>query len=108
MRCKVVSKIKKFTVEIGRAEAKNIKVNCKLFKVSAPVSGRYVFDVSIKGNGELSWLHDNAPGAPVREAVESFMEEESRHDGTWDVHRKLVRGIRRAEYPRPTHDVTPT
>ena len=26
-------------------------------------------------NGEFSWLHDNVPGAPGREALESFMEE---------------------------------
>ena len=75
MRCKVVSKIKKFMIEIGRVEAKNIKVNYKLFKVSARVSGRNVLVASVDGNGGLSWLHDSLPGAPVREALESFMEE---------------------------------
>ena len=35
MRCKVVSKIKKFMIEIGGVEAKDIKVNYKLFKVNA-------------------------------------------------------------------------
>ena len=75
MRCKVVSKIKKFMIEIGGVEAKDIKVNYKLFKVNARVSGRNLLVASVNGNGELSWLHDNVPGAPVREAVESFMEE---------------------------------
>lgn len=75
MRCKLVSKNKKFMIEIGRVEAKDIKVNYKLFKVSSRVSGRNVLVASVNGNGEFSWLHDNAPGAPVREATESFMEE---------------------------------
>ena len=75
MRCKVVSKIKKFMIEIGGVEAKDIKVNYKLFKVSARVSGRNVLVASVGGNGGLSWLHDSLPGAPVREALESFMEE---------------------------------
>ena len=75
MRCKVVSKIKKFLIEIGGVEAKDIKVNYKLFKVSARVSGRNVLVASVDGNGGLSWLHDSLPGAPVREALESFMEE---------------------------------
>ena len=43
--------------------------------MNAPVSGRYLLVASVNGNGELTWLHDNLPGAPVREAVESFMEE---------------------------------
>ena len=75
MRCKVVSKVKKFMIEIGGVEAKDIKVNYKLFKVNARVSGRNLLVASVNGNGELSWLHDNVPGAPVREAAESFMEE---------------------------------
>ena len=48
-------------IEIGGAEAKNIKVNYKLFKVSARVSGRNVLVASVNGNGELSWLHDSLP-----------------------------------------------
>ena len=75
MRCKVVSKIKKFMIEIGGVEAKDIKVNYKLFKVSARVAGKNVLVASVNENGELSWLHDSLPGAPVREALEAFMEE---------------------------------
>ena len=62
-------------IEIGGAEAKNIKVNYKLLKVSARVAGKNVLVASVNGNGELSWLHDSLPGAPVREALEAFMEE---------------------------------
>ena len=90
-------------IEIGGVEAKDIKVNYKLFKVNARVSGRNLLVASVNGNGELSWLHDNVPGAPVREAVEEM---EYGHDGTQDVHRKLVRGIGLADYPRATNDVT--
>eukprot|EP00434_Breviolum_minutum_P031768 symbB.v1.2.028095.t1/scaffold2943.1/size66754/1 len=75
MRCKVVSKIKKFMIEIGGVEAKDVKVNYKLFKVNARVSGRNLLVASVNENGELSWLHDDVPEAPVREAVEAFMEE---------------------------------
>ena len=107
MRCKLVSKIKKIVIEIKVVEAKNIKVTCKLFMVSTRVSGRYALVASINGNCELPWLHKNAPGAPVREAINSFMEEmEHGHDGTRDVHRKFVRGIGPTKYPKPTKDVT--
>ena len=75
MRCKVVSKIKKFMIEIGGVGAKDVKVNYKLFKVSARVSGKNLVVASVNENCELSWLHDTVPGASVREAVESFMEE---------------------------------
>ena len=75
MPCKVVSKIKKFMIEIGRVVAKNIKVNYKLFKVSARVSRSNVLVASVNGNGEFSRLHENLAGAPVREAVESSMQE---------------------------------
>ena len=75
MRCKAVSKIKKFMIEIGGVEAKDVKVNYKLFKVSARVSGRNLLVASVNENGELLWLHHDVPGAPVREAVEAFMEE---------------------------------
>lgn len=75
LRCKVVSKIKKFMIEIGGVGAKDIKVNYKLFKVTARVSGKNLVVASVDENCELSWLHDNVPGASVREAVESFMEE---------------------------------
>ena len=50
-------------------------MNYKLFKVNVRVSGKNLLVASVNGNGELSWLQDNVPGAPVREAVESFMEE---------------------------------
>lgn len=51
-------------------EANNVKVNDKL---RAGVSGRNLLVALVNKNGELSWLHDNVPGAPVREAVDSFM-----------------------------------
>ena len=50
-------------------------MNYKLFKVSARVSAGNLVVASVDENCELSWLHDNVPGAPVREAVGSFMEE---------------------------------
>ena len=52
MRCKVVSKIKKDMIEIGGVEAKDVKVNYKLFKVSARVSGRNLLVASVNENGE--------------------------------------------------------
>ena len=78
MRCKVVSKIKKFMIEIGGVEAKDIKVHYKLFQASTRVSGRNVLVAFVNGNGELSWLQENLLGAPAREASESFMEEWNR------------------------------
>ena len=78
MRCKIVSKIKKFMIEIGGVEAKDIKVHYKLFKASARVSGRNVLVAFVNGNGELSWLQENLLGVPAREASESFMEEWNR------------------------------
>ena len=62
-------------IEIGGVGAKDIKVNYKLFKVTARVSGKNLVVASVDENCELSWLHDNVPGASIREAVESFMEE---------------------------------
>ena len=43
--------------------------------MSARASGRNLVVASVNENCELSWLHDTVPGASVREAVGSFMEE---------------------------------
>ena len=39
-------------IEIGGVEAKDVKVNYKLFKVSARVSGRNLLVASVNENGE--------------------------------------------------------
>ena len=88
MRCKVVSKMQKFLFEIGRVEAKDIKVNYKLFKVNARVSGRNLLVAPVNGNGELSWLHDNVPGAPVPPAWRKWNKDMMAHRSSqrkmWD------------------------
>ena len=74
---KLSAKSKKCMIEIGGVGwcwGKGCKSELQLVKVSARVSGKNLVVASVNENCELSW-HDTVPGASVREAVESFMEE---------------------------------
>ena len=74
-RCKVLSKIKKFTIELGDHSAKDVVVSYKSFRVITRVNGKLVPTATISESLELTWLNDIVPSTAVREAIDGFIAE---------------------------------
>ena len=74
-RCKVLSKIKKFMIELGDHSAKDVVVSYKSFRVITRVNGKLVPTATISESLELTWLNDIVPGTAVREAIDGFIAE---------------------------------
>ena len=48
--------MKKFLIELGEYDPKNVVVNCKVLKVRARVNGKLMPMAKISGDGEVEWL----------------------------------------------------
>lgn len=74
-RCKTVSKLKKFLIEIGNFDPRSVAVNYKAFKVSARVDGKQVLVASLPASGDIMWTDHEIVTQDVRDAMEHFIAE---------------------------------
>ena len=74
-RCKIASKMKKFLIELGEYDPKNVVVNYKIFKVMVRVNGKLMPMAQISGDGEVEWLDHNLGNDAVKEALDNFITE---------------------------------
>ena len=73
LRCKVLSKLKKYMIEVGGVAAKDVVASYKSFRMVLKKDGRLLPVAIIREDVSVQWLDDVAPD--VREALEAFMEE---------------------------------
>ena len=74
-RCKIASKVKKFLIELGGYDPKNVVVNYKIFKAMVRVDGKLMPMAHISGDGEVEWLDHNLCNDAVKEALDTFIAE---------------------------------
>eukprot|EP00434_Breviolum_minutum_P028622 symbB.v1.2.025326.t1/scaffold2451.1/size78874/11 len=72
MRCKAVSKLKKFLIELGGLQPANIIVNYKKFSIMARINGKNAYVGDDLG---IEWLDKNIVNEDVRTALETFLSE---------------------------------
>ncbi len=75
IQCKLTSKIKKYLIELGNFDAKDVFASYKSFKVSARKNGKLVSVASVTTDGEVRWDDEAVPGQEVMEAMDSFAAE---------------------------------
>ena len=75
IRCKIVSKLKKYMIELGGFQARDVVTSYKMFEVNARVSGKILPVAAVTEACELIWFNDTVPTVQVREALDSFVQE---------------------------------
>ena len=73
MRCKAVSKMKKFFIELGEFEPSSIIVNYKNFKIMARINSKLVPVANVTADLDVEWLDNSIVNEEVREAMNNFM-----------------------------------
>ena len=73
MRCKTISKIKKFLIELGDFEPSNIIVNYKNFKVMARINAKLHPVANVTADLGVDWLGNNIVNEAVRDAMHCFL-----------------------------------
>ena len=75
-RGKILSKIKKFTIELDSIEPRNIVVNYRRCKVSVRHGGQLVHAAFVAEDGAVEWAVRNCPvSEQVRDAIMDFAED---------------------------------
>ena len=72
-RSKIVSKLKKFLIELGNMNPKDVMVSYKVFKVVVRVGSRLTPLASVDADMEVHWHDVDLPFAGVRKALEDFV-----------------------------------
>ena len=75
MRCKSLSKLKKFLIELGDFEPANIIVNYKKFTAMARIDGKLAALATVGDDLGVEWLDKNIVNEDVRKAMEVFISE---------------------------------
>ena len=75
LRCKMVSKLKKFLIELDGFAAKDVHASYKVFKVVVKSDGKMLPVAYFNDNGSVQWLEKSVVSEGVREAVEAFIAE---------------------------------
>ena len=75
MRCKAVSKLKKFLIELGGLQPANIIVNYKKFSIMARINGKLTALACVGDDLGIEWLDKNIVNEEVRTALETFVSE---------------------------------
>ena len=75
MRCKTVSKLKKFLIELGGLQPANIIVNYKKFSIMARIDGKLAGLAYVGDDLAIEWLDKNIVNEDVRAALETFVSE---------------------------------
>lgn len=72
-RCKILSKLKKFMIELDAHTPKDVIASYKAFRLMIRIGGRLVPVAAIAEDNAVKWLEE-APGVmEVREAIEAFV-----------------------------------
>eukprot|EP00434_Breviolum_minutum_P016777 symbB.v1.2.014798.t1/scaffold1089.1/size139057/10 len=74
-RGKIVSKLKKYMIELGGFQARDVITSYKLFRVNVRVSGKILPVATVTEACEMIWCNDAVPTVQVREALDSFVRE---------------------------------
>ena len=72
-RAKIVSKLKKFLIELGNMNPKDVMVNYKMFKVVVRVGSKLTPLASVNEEMDLDWHDENVTPADVKTALEEFI-----------------------------------
>ena len=75
LRCKMVSKLKKFLIELDGFAAKDVHASYKVFRVVVKSDGRMLPVAYFNDSGAVQWLDKTVVSEGVREALESFIAE---------------------------------
>lgn len=73
MQCKATSKLKKFMIELGNIDVKDIQANYKTFKVSMRSNGKMVPVAAFESNASVTWLGQDLVNNDIRDAMENFL-----------------------------------
>ena len=68
MRCKAVSKLKKFLIELGGLQPANIIVNSKKFSIMARINGKLTPLAYVRDDLGIEWQDKNIVNENVRTA----------------------------------------
>ena len=74
-RCKIVSKLKKYMIELSGFQARDVITSYKLFRVNARVCGKILPVATVTEACEVIWCNDAVPTVQVREALDTFVRE---------------------------------
>ncbi|CAE7439540.1 unnamed protein product, partial [Symbiodinium pilosum] len=75
-RGKILSKIKKFSIELDNIEPRNVWVNYRSYKVSVRHGGQLVHAAFVAEDGVVEWSAPNCPmSQQVRDAIADFTED---------------------------------
>ena len=72
-RCKILSKAKKFMIELGGHSPKDVVVSYKMFRVITRVNGKLIPTASVSEDLVVEWLNEAVPDTSVREALDGFI-----------------------------------
>ena len=72
-RSKIVSKLKKFLIELGNMNPKDVMVSYKVFKVVVRVGSKLIPLASVDADMEVQWHDAEMPSADVKKALEEFI-----------------------------------
>ena len=72
---RIVSKPKKYMIELGGFQARDVITSYKSFKVNARVSGKILPVATVTETCEVIWCNDAVPTVQVRETLDSFVRE---------------------------------
>ena len=72
-RCKILSKAKKFMIELGGHSPNDVVVSYKMFRVITKVNGKLIPTARVSEHLVVEWLSDSVPDANVREALDGFI-----------------------------------
>ena len=72
-RSKIVSKLKKFLIELGNMNPKDVMVSYKVFKVVVRVGSKLIPLASVDSDMEVHWHDAEMPSADVKKALEEFI-----------------------------------
>ena len=72
-RCEILSKAKKFMIELGGHSPKDVVVSYKMFRVITRVNGELIPTASVSEDLVVEWLNEAVPDTSVREALDGFI-----------------------------------
>ena len=72
-RSKIVSKLKKFLIELGNMNPKDVMVSYKMFKVVVRVGSKLMPLASVDADMQVHWHDADMPFADVKRALEEFI-----------------------------------
>ena len=69
----MVSKLKKFMIELGGFQANDVIASYKMHKLLERVTGKLVPVAVVNEELNIDWLHDTLPAEAVKDAIRVFV-----------------------------------